>query len=981
MTNSPKQETRMIEKATKNSRSIIVYVPLFTILLILIFITPQMSISRRAHASTETGNLQQSKIENSATGLNLEGTTESKALAPAASADYASIDYAGINYAGREYAGVNYAGKKTAFHAGSPTLSGNAARSKALVQVGICQESDFSLEPSEISLRADQDAEGVEHTFRVNTVCLSIWKAEVLPSDSFIKPTGSGTGPGTVTYHVTPNPNGRPRDGVIRIVVGTEVLARFRVHQEGRPCSLEVSPSPAIPLQIRAEGETSSVTVLTLNQCAWEAFVTFEPGELPWITPKLIEGDDERTVIPFVFDANPKPSNRNATITIQLRSNLQGQPVKKTLMINQAPLICDLAVSPETIRVPATGVIKRSFMVATQANCSWEASITTDPPTPPGGLLWVQLSRSSGTGPQTVDYTVSPNPDTFQRTATITVNNKTHTITQAANNPPPSDCSFAVAPSEASFGAAGDDEESFVITTQNNCPWVVTVTFDPPVPPEKSWVEFKDDLSGAGTETIRYSIRPNPDTFVRRATINVQGKTLQITQAGRDTPLPNCSYSTPQDPSIGVDGGARSFNVTTTDNCSWTASADPSAPWVHIISPTIRIKGSGAVAYTVDANTSPSRRPVKIIIEGETPAEGAVYDTSQDSKCAFELLPIENFVGERGGEGNDNTKGFFGFRVKTGEDCLWRAEPVPSTKPSTRPPIINIINTFDAKDKPTLTPRGSGTVAYSVGMNEDEEQKEGAIEVGNDSSKASHAVIQAPASPCLNDSKTKPIAKDIAFGQTINGVLAKGDCSSVRGTAFLADRYKFKSSAKQKVAISVSSSSSGFDPFIILLKQTPQGEEEKIADDDGAGFRNARIPRLPGKERFRTLDKDEVSDEEFTFVIEVASFKTSQEGNYSIIVTTDKTPSGPTILGAVEDKKTLIVTGENFSPGAKLFMNSKEVEGVKNDSSKPSAALIALKGASEAKKEEKKQKCVRLQVKNGEIMSDVFVYKTCSPAP
>ena len=116
----------------------------------------------------------------------------------------------------------------------------------------------------------------------------------------------------------------------------------------------------------------------------------------------------------------------------------------------------------------------------------------------------------------------------------------------------------------------------------------------------------------------------------------------------------------------------------------------------------------------------------------------------------------------------------------------------------------------------------------------------------------------------------------IAFGQTLNGNLADGDCQSpVRGNGFVADRYSFNASSGQRVTILTNAAGASPDTFLTLYG--PNGVV-LLTDDDGGGGTNSRIP---GGNQGLTLGLTG------TYIIEVTPFSTTDRGAYSISLTTD----------------------------------------------------------------------------------------------
>lgn len=130
----------------------------------------------------------------------------------------------------------------------------------------------------------------------------------------------------------------------------------------------------------------------------------------------------------------------------------------------------------------------------------------------------------------------------------------------------------------------------------------------------------------------------------------------------------------------------------------------------------------------------------------------------------------------------------------------------------------------------------------------------------------------------ITQSGTGPdcVATPIAFGQTLNGSLANGDCRSpVRGSSFPADRYTFTATAGQKIAVVTDAPVGNPDTFLTLLG--PNGVV-LLTDDDSGGGTNSRIP---GGNRSLTLGLPG------TYTIEVTGFDPASLGAYSVTLTTE----------------------------------------------------------------------------------------------
>jgi len=176
-----------------------------------------------------------------------------------------------------------------------------------------------------------------------------------------------------------------------------------------------------------------------------------------------------------------------------------------------------------------------------------------------------------------------------------------------------------------------------------------------------------------------------------------------------------------------------------------------------------------------------------------------------------------------------------------------------------------------------LTPQtsvgsGSQSLPFTVGANTGSAGRRGFLVVGPSPSPDFSAGISIP----ITQSGTAPDCSvtPIAFGQTINGTLATGDCHSpIRGNGFLADRYTFNASAGQSIVISASSAS--VDTFLNLMG--PNGFVLIRDDDSGeGGTTNSRIPGGTGALTLGTTG---------TYTIEITAFSTTESGAYALTLT------------------------------------------------------------------------------------------------
>jgi hypothetical protein len=101
--------------------------------------------------------------------------------------------------------------------------------------------------------------------------------------------------------------------------------------------------------------------------------------------------------------------------------NIGGQP----FTVTQAAATCTYTVTPTTLSVPALGLTS-ALTVGTSAGCSWA---------PSGVPSWITMSTATRTGSGQLAYTISANPTTEPRTATVTINGVAVTVTQSSATP------------------------------------------------------------------------------------------------------------------------------------------------------------------------------------------------------------------------------------------------------------------------------------------------------------------------------------------------------------------------------------------------------------------------------------------------------------------------------------------------------------------------------------------------------------------
>jgi C1A family cysteine protease len=160
----------------------------------------------------------------------------------------------------------------------------------------------------------------------------------------------------------------------------------------------------------------------------------------------------------------------------------------------------------------AGGTSTGSIRVTTQSGCAWTAS---------SNVAWMSItSGSSGTGTGDVQFSVSANSTSTERTGTLTVAGQTYQVTQQAGNVV---CTYSISPTSASLAASGGTG-SVSVTATAGCAWTATSNI--------TWITVTSGSSGSGNGTVQYTVAANTASTSRTGTLTIAGKTFTVTQAG-----------------------------------------------------------------------------------------------------------------------------------------------------------------------------------------------------------------------------------------------------------------------------------------------------------------------------------------------------------------------------------------------------------------------------------------------------------------
>ena len=386
------------------------------------------------------------------------------------------------------------------------------------------------------------------------------------------------------------------------------------------PVKCQVSLGTASMME--AGGGNSSFSVTTQPECAWEA--TTSASWISGLSPASGQGNGD---VAFRVAANEAASTRDGSIVVN------GQSV----VISQRAA-CRYTVTPANQNKSANGD-EGVVNVATAGECAWTATTDAD---------WIRLGPPlSGNGNGTVAFTVDRNTGAL-RVGGIVIGGQRVTVTQA---PAPVDCNGSITPTSQSVGAAGGSG-TINVSAPETCTWVSVSN--------ASWIQITAGVSGSGNGVVSYTVAPNTGA-ARTGTLSIAGRAFTVTQSAGSAPPPACTYTiAPTSQNVTAAGGAGTVAVTANAGCTWTASSG--ATWITITSGASGT-GSGAVAFTVAANTG-AARSAALTIAGQT------FTVTQDAAaapppCTYSISPQSQNVNANANTGS--------VAVTTGSACAWTA--------------------------------------------------------------------------------------------------------------------------------------------------------------------------------------------------------------------------------------------------------------------------------------------------------------------
>ncbi len=302
----------------------------------------------------------------------------------------------------------------------------------------------------------------------------------VVEGPSWITLTSSPD-PDIVAYTVAPNSSTQARTG--SLLIGGQV---YRIVQNGVSCSFSITNNNP---PFGASGGTGTISIdANASACPWTA-----SSNSSWITISSQASGSGSSAVQFTVGANSAGIARQGTLTVA------GQ----TVTINQNGVTCSYALRSTDGAVPSAGGFSGVGVVAA-TGCAWAASSTAG---------WVVLTNSSGSGSGDITFEALPNTSPDPRIASITVQDRTYTLTQAGVP-----CAYTITPGSATHSASAGAGSFTYTTSAGGCP-VAPVSFN-------DWITVQSAAGG----TISYTVAQNPSFGSRTGTIKLGDQTFTITQ-------------------------------------------------------------------------------------------------------------------------------------------------------------------------------------------------------------------------------------------------------------------------------------------------------------------------------------------------------------------------------------------------------------------------------------------------------------------
>ena len=182
-------------------------------------------------------------------------------------------------------------------------------------------------------------------------------------------------------------------------------------------------------------------------------------------------------------------------------------PLVQTFLEQGGGSSCVTDLQSAQLVYPATAGTGAAAVVA-PGGCQWSAQSSAS---------WLQLTGpTSGHGSATINFSLTANPETTSRNATITVQGRVISIVQGGVG-----CNFAASSTTQTFEAFGGNG-TVSLAVSGACSWNASLDVD--------WITITSGSSGTGTGTIGFWVAPHTGSSSRTGRISAGGSSIEITQ-------------------------------------------------------------------------------------------------------------------------------------------------------------------------------------------------------------------------------------------------------------------------------------------------------------------------------------------------------------------------------------------------------------------------------------------------------------------
>jgi hypothetical protein len=379
-----------------------------------------------------------------------------------------------------------------------------------------------------------------------------------------------------------------------------------------------------------------------------------------------------------------------AAVFVCVTAIVSGCETKSTVSETSPTSLTKCQVVLSTPPMIDAGGGKGTLSVTTQPECAWTAS---------SGVSWISaVAPGSGQGTRDVEFEVAANSDVAVREGEIVVNDSRVRVSQRAA------CRYAVTPANQTVGATGGDS-TISVAAGPDCAWTATT--------DDRWISLHQPVSGSGNGTVGFTVETNGPTE-RVGNVIVAGQRGTITQAAIAV---SCTFSiSPLSQNFVAAGGGGTVNVSTQNNCRWTARSNND--WIIVTSDS-NGNGSGSVNFRVAANTGAARTGTLSVEDRPFTVTQAAFSPS----CNYTISPPSLNVAVGGGSGSVN--------VTTASTCAWTA----------------VSNAAWITVTGGAGGTGNGSVAYTVAANTGA-ARNGTVTIAGQAFTVNQAVAPAPAPSC-----------------------------------------------------------------------------------------------------------------------------------------------------------------------------------------------------------------------------------------